>query len=67
MNDRKRLAEGGAKDRRSSLADDEEDPALTHESRQAVLNQGKATPEDYPDRGVATPDAPDRNARHDDR
>jgi hypothetical protein len=56
MDDGKRLAEGGAKDRRSSLKDDEEDPALRNESRQAVLNQGKAVPEDYPDRGEQRPD-----------
>jgi hypothetical protein len=60
MDDRKRLAEGGAKDRGSSLADDDEDPALRHESRQAVLNQGKATPADYPDRHAKTPGGPDQ-------
>jgi hypothetical protein len=59
MNDRKRLAEGGAKDRASSL-DPGEDPALVHESRQAVLNQGKAVPSDYPDRHAKTPDGMDR-------
>lgn len=59
MDDGKRLGEGGAKDRRSSLRDGDDDPALRHESRQAVLNQGSATPEDYPDRGVSTPAAPD--------
>jgi len=58
MDDGKRLGEGGAKDRRSSLSGDEDDPALRHESRQAVRNQGKATPDDYPDRGVGTPRGP---------
>ncbi|HEU4961196.1 MAG TPA: hypothetical protein VFT56_12380 [Sphingomonas sp.] len=55
MSEDKRLAEGGAKDRRSSLKNDEEDPALRHESRQSVLNQGKAKPEDYPHRDDKLP------------
>jgi hypothetical protein len=63
MNDRKRLAEGGAKDRGSSLTDDDEDPALRHESRQAARNQGKAVPEDYPDRDVAAESTPGRGER----
>lgn len=63
MNDRKRFAEGGAKDRGSSLTDDDEDPALRHESRQAVRNQGKAVPEDYPDRDAAAERTPRRGER----
>jgi hypothetical protein len=57
VDDSKRLADGGARDRRSALGDDE-NPALRHESRQAVRNQGHATPEDYPDRDIASPAAP---------
>jgi len=54
MDDRKRLAEGGARDRGSTL-DEDEDPALRHESRQSVLNQGNVKPSDYPDRHTKTP------------
>lgn len=45
----KDLSEGGAKDEGSDL-EPGYDPALQNESRQAVKNQGKATPEDYPER-----------------
>ncbi len=54
----KRIGEGGAKDARSALHDEDDDPALREESRQAVKNQGKATPEDYPDRHAKTPADP---------
>jgi len=57
VEDRKRLAEGGAKDRGRSLEDDQ-DPALENEDRQAVLNQGTAEPSDYPDREASTPPHP---------
>ncbi|WNO52868.1 hypothetical protein [Stakelama saccharophila] len=52
----KRLREGGRKDRPSGLKDRDDDAALRHEGRQAVRNQGKATPEDYPERHDVTPD-----------
>lgn len=45
----KDLSEGGAKEEGADL-DPDSDPALQNESRQAVKNQGKAVPEDYPDR-----------------
>ena len=51
IGDHKRTGEGGAKDKASSLDDGKDDPALRKEERQAVRNQGSATPEDYPDRG----------------
>ena len=50
--DSKMLDEGGAKDAPSSLDGSEDTPALEKENRQAVKNQGKATPEDYPDRAI---------------
>lgn len=50
--DHKRLGEGGAKDRGSSIESRKSDPALQKESRQAVKNQGKANPQDYPDRSA---------------
>ncbi|UZK66846.1 hypothetical protein [Sphingomonas sp. M1-B02] len=43
----KDLSEGGAKDAGAELTPDS-DPGLQNESRQAVKNQGKAVPEDYP-------------------
>ena len=49
---RRRLGEGGAKERRSSIDGARDDPALQKENRQAVKNQGKAAPEDYPDRSI---------------
>ena len=49
MSEHKDLSEGGAKDRGADLAPGS-DPALQDESRQAVKNQGKAKPEDYPGR-----------------
>ncbi|WP_448664417.1 hypothetical protein ACG3SL_07000 [Sphingomonas sp. CJ20] len=45
----KDLSEGGAKDRGSAIESPDSDPALQDESRQAVKNQGHATPDDYPD------------------
>jgi hypothetical protein len=45
----KDLSEGGAKDEGSAI-ESGEDEALQKENRQAVKNQGKATPEDYPGR-----------------
>lgn len=45
----KDLSEGGAKDEGSNLSPGS-DPALRGNERQAVKNQGKASPEDYPDR-----------------
>ncbi len=47
----KPLDEGGAKERHPSIKDEDENPALQKENRQAVKNQGSAKPEDYPDRG----------------
>lgn len=47
----KPLDEGGAKERHPSIKDEEENPTLQKENRQAVKNQGSAKPEDYPDRG----------------
>lgn len=52
--DRKTNDEGGAKDAPSSLEGAEDTPALVKENRQAVKNQGKAMPEDYPDRDVGS-------------
>lgn len=49
MSEGKNLSEGGAKDRGSALDGPDDDPALRGNERQAVKNQGKATPEDYPD------------------
>jgi hypothetical protein len=63
MDDGGRLAEGGAKDRRSSLPDEDQDPALRNESRQAVRNQGKATPEGYPHRHEGSPAIEDEGER----
>ena len=49
--DKPNLGNGGAKQTRSSAIDDKDsDPALQKEHRQAAKNQGKAKPEDYPDR-----------------
>lgn len=62
MDDEKRLAEGGARDRGSNLEPDE-DPALRHESRQAVLNQGEAEPSDYPERHAKTPNGLPKDGR----
>jgi hypothetical protein len=45
----KDLSEGGARDRGPALESGENE-ALQKESRQAVKNQGEATPEDYPER-----------------
>ena len=49
MTDRKNLSEGGAGDAGPAL-DGDENAALQNESRQAVKNQGEATPDDYPER-----------------
>jgi hypothetical protein len=48
MSDTKDLSEGGAKDRGSAIDGPDDDPALQGDERQAVKNQGKATPDDYP-------------------
>jgi hypothetical protein len=50
MAEGKDLSEGGAKDRGSAIDSADDDPALTGDERQAVKNQGKAKPEDYPGR-----------------
>lgn len=50
MAERKKLSEGGAKDRGSAIEGPDDDPALQGDERQAVKNQGKARPEDYPHR-----------------
>jgi hypothetical protein len=50
MAEGKNLSEGGAKDRGSAIEGSEDDPALQGNERQAVKNQGKAKPEDYPGR-----------------
>ncbi|WP_156840937.1 hypothetical protein [Novosphingobium aquimarinum] len=44
-----KLGEGGALQKRS-VDDKSEDPGLQKESRQAVKNQSKVKPGDYPDR-----------------
>ena len=49
MSEHKDLSEGGAGSRGSDL-DADSDPALQGNERQAVKNQGKATPDDYPER-----------------
>jgi hypothetical protein len=54
----KRIGEDGAKDRGRSLDGPDDDPALRQENRQAVKNQGEATPQDYPDRHEKTPADP---------
>jgi hypothetical protein len=48
MADGKDLSQGGAKDESAEL-EPGSDPALDGQNRQAVKNQGKATPDDYPD------------------
>lgn len=48
MAEHKHLSEGGAKDSGSGLGSGENE-ALQKESRQAVKNQGEATPDDYPE------------------
>jgi hypothetical protein len=50
VSEHKDLSEGGAKDRGSALDGPNDDPALQGDERQAVKNQGKATPDDYPER-----------------
>ena len=49
MSEHKDLSEGGAGDRGSDL-EPGSDPALQGNERQAVKNEGKAKPEDYPGR-----------------
>ena len=46
----KDLSEGGAKDEGSAIDGPNSDPALRGNERQAVKNQGKAKPDDYPER-----------------
>jgi len=48
MSEHKDLSEGGAGSRGSDLGADS-DPALQGNERQAVKNQGKAKPDDYPE------------------
>ena len=49
---RKHLDEGGAKERHPEHEKSDKNPALKEEDRQALKNQSKADPEDYPDRGI---------------
>ena len=44
--------EGGAKERHPKREKSDKNPALKEEDRQALKNQSKADPEDYPDRGI---------------
>ena len=44
--------EGGAKERHPEHEKSDKNPALKEEDRQALKNQSKADPEDYPDRGI---------------
>lgn len=50
MSEHKDLSEGGVGSRGSALDGADDDPALQGNERQAVKNQGKATPDDYPER-----------------
>ena len=49
MTDSKSLSKGGAKERGRALDGPDDDPALRGNERQAVKNQGEATPDDYPE------------------
>ena len=44
--------EGGAKERHPDTEKSDKNPVLKEEDRQALKNQSKADPEDYPDRGI---------------
>ena len=52
QDNRKHLDEGGAKERHPEHEKSDKNPALKEEDRQALKNQSKADPEDYPDRGI---------------
>ena len=52
QDNRKHLDEGGAKERHPKHEKSDKNPALKEEDRQALKNQSKADPEDYPDRGI---------------
>lgn len=44
--------EGGAKERHPEHEKSDKNPALKEEDRQALKNQSKAKPEEYPDRDI---------------
>ena len=52
QDNRKHPDEGGAKERHPKREKSDKNPALKEEDRQALKNQSKADPEDYPDRGI---------------
>ena len=52
QDNRKHPDEGGAKERHPKREKSDKNPALKEEDRQALKNQSKADPEDYPDSGV---------------
>ena len=52
QDNRQHLDEGGAKERHPDNEQSDKNPALKEEDRQALKNQSKADPEDYPDRGI---------------
>ena len=52
QDNRKHPDESGAKERHPEHEKSDKNPALKEEDRQALKNQSKADPEDYPDRGV---------------
>ncbi|MCH2498356.1 MAG: hypothetical protein VX512_09935 [Pseudomonadota bacterium] len=52
QDNRKHPDEGGAKERHSGNEQSDKNPVLKEEDRQALKNQSKADPEDYPDRGI---------------
>ena len=52
QDNRKHPDEGGAKERHPDTEKNDKNPALKEEDRQALKNQSKADPEDYPDRGI---------------
>lgn len=52
QDNRKHLDEGGAKERHPDIEKSDKNPALKEEDWQALMNQSKANPEDYPDEGI---------------
>jgi len=52
QDNRKHPDEGVAKERHPDNEQSDKNPALKEEDRQALKNQSKADPEDYPDRGI---------------
>ena len=52
QDNRKHPDESGANERHPEHEKSDKNPALKEEDRQALKNQSKADPEDYPDRGV---------------